>query len=364
MEDNMKTNHRNSSNRIIAGGLLAIVLLLILTAPVFAEKKDGNVPDDPGAGNDQDKSKPQTTKWVLIHGGLIFTDSGPVSIDEAYDVVITDPDLAVFEPGGSEVDFLGIPVTGYEDSYYTNVFCGDGAGIGTCYYDPDYKGNNNNGGGPLHNAVDCGGVWIRPGIISANAKQIAPANAVVVGQDPEENGVTLEYNVVIEPTTVAYTRWQIVGHHFIACVENGSDGQPLPIDDYVETCPQGWHSVIEHIWACSANEYVYREDISKLTAKASLQLDSRIWIQTELAAAYPGAHLINPDWAFSTKPKCAWNDDVCVWNFTLKIPVTDPGFYDLLVEGVTKGTKATPGRSFEVLAGEFGAYFMDDSTIQ
>lgn len=121
--------------------------------------------------------------------------------------------------------------------------------------------------------------------------------------------------------------------------------------------------MIEHIWACNAKEKTYKEGIADLTAASTLQLDSRAWILGDLKKAYPGAHLINPDWGFSTTPACVWNGDVCVWDFTLKIPVADPGWHDLKVSGLTQGTKVSPPRSFEVLAGEYGAYMIDSSEM-
>lgn len=352
----------NRSWRVLLSIMFTMVLILGVFSPVFANDMD--VPADPGVGTGQDKSKVKSTKWVYPHGSEEFIGTLSIDFEEEFDNLEISSN---FSPGNSDVEFLGI--TGlYEysdDAYYTNTVCGEGSGLTGCYFDAEVNGSGNgNGGGPFKPVDDsCGGVWITPGQVVANAWQIAPENSVVIGQDPQENGATLEWHVSIYPTTVAYTMWQIIAHRIVACVENGPNGVPHLEEGVVEECPHGWHSVIQHIWGCAAKEKTYTEGIADLKAKATLQLDSRLWIQTELAAAYPGAHLINPDWAFSTTPVCTWVGDVCNWDFTLTVPAADPGWYDLKVEGMTAGTAVTPPRSFGVLAGVFGTYLIDSSTV-
>jgi hypothetical protein len=110
-------------------------------------------------------------------------------------------------------------------------------------------------------------------------------------------------------------------------------------------------------------EKSYKEGIDDLVAGASLKMESREWITGELASAYPGTTLQHPDWGITTPPACVWNDQVCNMNFTLSIPVVDPGWYDIKLEGLTEGTKASPARSFEVVAGQFGVYLMDNTAM-
>jgi len=209
----------------------------------------------------------------------------------------------------------------------------------------------------------CPDVRIAPGVITVSAEQIAPNHAVVVGQDLGENGVTIEYHISIDPTLVLYQKWEILDREVIACVE-GKNNDPAYVAECGETncgCPKNWHAVIEDIWGCRDYLKVYPEELDELSPGASLKLDSRAWIQGELAAAYPGAHLLNPDWSFGSEAECEWANNTCNLEFTLTIPVTDPGWYDIKLEGMTTGTLASPGRSFEITAGEFGVYMIDSS---
>lgn len=366
----------------------AVVLLLVLTTPVFAdtvvqgtsggvianaEKNDkddkgngngnsggssggtvDNAPPDPGVSSGQDNTKTETIKWVLPHGDTFMINDEEVNIVLNWDnIAVTD----TRQPGKGSAIFIGIGGNiEYGDDSYQLDACGNGNGRGNC----NSNGNGDNGGGPIH-GDSCGGVWVTPGVISATARQIAPNFAVITGQDPDENGVTVEYNISIKPTIVSYEKWTIVGHRKVACVEDepGSKNAKDPTDN----CPKGWHQLVEHIWACTAKEKIFKEGIDDLVIGASLKLESRMWIQTELAAVYPGARLINPDWGFTTTPNCTWVGDVCTFKTTLSIPVTDPGWYDIKLEGLTDGTKATPARSFEIFGGEFGVYLMDTTAL-
>ncbi len=340
--------------------VLMMLAVMTLTGTVYGKDKGGDAPEDPGVGTGQDNTKTDSTQWVLPHGETVFIGPNEYNIVQEWgNFLITSSR----EPGEGDVVFLGIggfiPVTG---GAYEDTSCGSGNGLQSCNDNGNGNGNSN-GGGPLHEGDDCGGVWITPGKITASAQQIAPANALVIGQDPAENGVTLEWHVTIAPTTVSYSKWEIVAHRKVACVE-GAAGEPYPLPAGVdEDCPHGWHSIIQQVWACASKNKTYQEGIADLSANATLRLSSRAWIQGELAAAYPGAGLKNPDWGFSTTPSCVWSGDVCNWDFTLTIPVADPGWYDLKVVGQTAGNTVTPPRSFEVMAGEFGAYMFDSSEM-
>ena len=370
----------------------AVVLLLVLATPVFAdavvlgtsggvianaEKNDkdnngngndkssgtdggtvDNAPPDPGVSSGQDNTKTATIKWVLPHGDTFMINDEQINVVLDWENIVVTSDR---EPGEGSVIFIGIGgANDYgDDSYYYDT-CGTGNGRGNCTNNGGGNGGNGDGGGPLPNS-DCGGVWVTPGFISASARQIAPNFALITGQDPDENGVTIEYNVSIMPTVVSYEKWTIVGHRKVACVEDepGNNNAKDPDDE----CPKGWHQLVEHIWACTAREKIYTEGIDDLELGASLKVESRAWIENELAKAYPGARLLNPDWGISTNPKCTWVGDVCNFTTTLKFPVVDPGWYNITLRGISDGTKATPARSFEILGGEFGVYLMDTTAL-
>jgi hypothetical protein len=337
-----------------------LICTLFLTGTVYGKDSGEDVPPDPGSGSGQDNTKGQSTKWVLIHGQNIKTLDDTPEIIANWDLMelVSSP----FSPGQGDVVFIGVEGLDYngDGAYFDATICGNGNGIRMC----DSNNNvNGNGGGVIKASDTCGGAWITPGKITANAQQIAPNSVLVIGQNPAENGVTVDWHVTIQPTSVTYYKWELIGHRFVACGEDTA-GEPYELPEGMdEACPHGWHSIIEHIWTCNPKTLYVKEGIGDLSADATLQLESRAWILGELARAYPGAHLKNPDWGFSTTPSCVWVGDVCHWDFTLKIPVADPGWYDLKVSGLTTGTKATPPRSFEILAGEFGAYLIDSTEM-
>jgi hypothetical protein len=212
-------------------------------------------------------------------------------------------------------------------------------------------------------SLNCPDVWITPGILTISAEQIAPTAALVVGQDLSETGATIEYHITVDPTYVLYQRWELLGKERKACVEGVNNTADYMDECGTENCncPNGWHMVFEDVYGCKDKVRVYPEGIANLHPGAELSLNSRLWIEGELAAAYPGAHLLNPDWQFSSENACDWQGNVCHITFTLTIPAVDPGWYDITLEGLTTGTLASPARNFDIKVGKFGVYMIDSS---
>lgn len=461
----MKTKYQSRKNRMLAGGILALILVLAFITPVFAEGEDDEVPPDPGVGAAQDETKTQTILWVLPHGYAYYIDDEAGNIDLDW----LNVDL---ENTSAPVEGV-IPLTGLS-------VCGDGTGLGSCtqqvvivpylrYEDlnpirlgfpPDtgpkgyqndctkagnncqkFENNVKNGGtfrptnnpnvvvikagqgefyfvpdwmicdpvtmaycvdwngdgsvtvvrigegssrqeisniqfwnliydpfGPdeefeIDPTLNCPDVFVSPGIITVSAEQIAPTAAVVLGQDLEENGVTVEYHISIDPTIVQYQRWELLRKEKTACIEGVENTA-----DYMEMCgqtncdcPNGWHATFRDVYGCQDKQKAFTEELVEVHPGASLTDDSRAWIESELAAAYPGAHLLNPDWRFNTEAECQWTGGTCSIDFTLTIPAVDPGWYDIKLEGVTAGTLASPPRSFEINVGQFGVYLIDST---
>ena len=359
-------------DRKLCSIIIVFIMLLASNSTVWADTTDpaddtgdtsttDNAAPDPGVSSGQDETKTSTIKWILPHGDTFIID------DEEVNIVLDWESLDITserEVGNGNVTFIGIGGTSEEEDSSSST-CGSGNGRGNCSSSSSNNGNGNgsdNGGdgGPLPSS-DCGSVWVTPGSISASGSLVAPKNPVVLNQDPDDNGVTIEWNISISPTTVSYEKWKIIGHRHVACVEDDTKGNNGGGND--GDCPNGWHPIIEHIWACSVTTKTYKERIDELIAGASLTLDSRAWISGELALAYPGATLQHPDWGFAQSTGCAWNEDVCVMSFTANIPVVDPGWYDIKLTGQTAGTRVSPGRSFEITAGQFSVYLLDNSAL-
>jgi len=314
-------------------------------------------PADPGAGSGQVVIKIDNVMWVLPHGQNFLIGGQLLNIIENWSLFESFIETIV-QPGNGNVEFIGINLGG-ENNFeeFVNGGCGGGSGLGGCFGN---GGGGGGGGGPLPHS-DCGDVWVSPGVITANARQIAPTNPVVMGQDPEQNGATVEWNLIIQPTSVYYEKWQIIAHRHV-CVPDDPRSQTRAGNGNID-CPEGWHKIVQHIWACATNQKTFKEGIGDLTAKVVLKPGSRAWIEGELASAYPSARLLHPEWEYSPNKACTWDDDVCYWNFSSVVPVQDPGWYEIKVEGLSQGTVAMQPRPFSISAGEFGVYLIDSSAM-
>jgi hypothetical protein len=378
-----------------------VICLLVLSIPLnsaMAARKtddnDGNngngngngnddtetPPNDPGVSGDHTVIRTESAMWVLPHGDTFIINGQEVNIIEDWETIEI---ISRTQRGNSHtytVEIGGLlGGEGCEDgSCY--VTCGDGSGLESCFLldgdeddDCDGGGNGNgcngngngNGNGSGNSNPNCGGAWVRPGTISATGEKMTPNNPVVVGQDNEGTGVTVKWSVRIEPTAVIYEDWQLIGHRHVACVEGDleENGNGNIYDPGDADCPHGWHAVIEHIYGCVEEYEFFRESVNNLDAIAELTEDSRNWITGELAGVYPGAGLLNPEWAYSVSPNCTWINDVCFWDFAVNIPVTDPGWYDIKLAGTTAGTQVFTPRGFELNVGQFGVYMIDNTAL-
>lgn len=237
---------------------------------------------------------------------------------------------------------------------------------------------------------NCPDVWVEPGAITIGGSQISPDFAVIVGQDPDQTGVTLEWNINIAPTVVTYETWEIVNYNVLECVEyepyayqyahqyayqylqevgydyywaHGGAQNAYGCENHNCGCEVEWYPVVEEVWGCVPQEIVYPEGINELIAAANLSLNSRAWVEGELAVAYPGAYLIHPDWGLEVPAECVWVGGVCTLSVTETLAVTDPGWYDIKLLGTTAGTLATPPRSFNDVAGTFGVFMLENSAL-
>jgi hypothetical protein len=221
---------------------------------------------------------------------------------------------------------------------------------------------------------------LTPGILSLVATKDAPSNPVVVGQDPSRGGVDLTWTLNILPTVYTYGLWELIPYEYqrpcksvnSECQINQS-GLPCCLSLKCEQrgdqpsgngiCVRDYYNYPDR-YACVDNTLTYQEDIATLTPKAILDTPSRNWILGPLGIAYPGAHLIHPDWGFRATEPCIWQSDhTCLWTHTEgHVQVADPGWYDLVITGTTAGTEITPPRDFILIGGRFGVYLVE-STI-
>ena len=342
--------------------LVTIILLLLPINSVSADT--GEIPDDPGVGDDQDTVILGGINWIFPEYGATWVDLNDPSIDVSLDW----SSLAIAGKIKTTEDhyvFVGISDTTYilDEEAHDEYHPGQGSIEGFAF-----------GLGLLKNLAGCDTAWLDPGKIIATAEKVAPEYPVVVGQDPNDTGVYLSYSLTIEPTILYYEKWGKIAQ-VQACVNDENPEDILEVDCEIKqngtvqcndqgTCPDGYSKQNTQLWGCKVEQKEYRENIETITPMASLTAVSRDWILGTLSGMYPGAYLQHPVWGFDTATHCSWESNTCYWTYSGgSIPVVDPGWYDMKLMGITGGTKVTPPRSFNFELGQFGVFLIDASQI-
>ena len=351
--------------RTILQVLLLAVIFLLPIHTVYAQIEDP--PDDPGAGDDQDVVISDGLSWYFPDYGATWVDLNDPDIDITLDWT-TLATAGKINTGDDQYVFVGVDSTSTtyildeeaQDYYHP----GEGDGEGLMF-----------GLGLIQQLSGCDTVWLEPGKITATAAKTSPEYPVVVGQDPDDTGVSLTWSLQIQPTILYYENWQKIVQ-VVGCVNDSDPTDILELDCKMlpnntalcldpGVCPTGYSKQSVQLWGCVVDQKEYRENIASIAPEAALQAQSRDWILGDLAVIFPGAFLRHPIWSFDAPIDCIWEGDVCNWLYGAgSLPVEDPGWYDLIVSGITSGTKVTPPRSFRFTVGEFGVYFIDASSTE
>jgi hypothetical protein len=201
---------------------------------------------------------------------------------------------------------------------------------------------------PTPAEIQCPAPYVQTGPISisggsGNGGKIAPPNPVVVGQDKDKRGVDVQVNVHVPP---------VIYHYFIkvprqeeSCKRdssgNGGGCSEHPGDPNYESVVDVWYECEEHT-------QTYLDRLASARVIINLTQESRQWILTELAQAYPGAHLIHPDFSFS------YGGGGASWSKVIpRIQTADPGNYTVNVSVRTTGTPVSAPRSASAGLGQF-----------
>jgi hypothetical protein len=201
---------------------------------------------------------------------------------------------------------------------------------------------------PTPAEIQCPSPYVQTGPISisggsGNGGKIAPPNPVVVGQDKDKRGVDVQVNVHVPP---------VIYHYFIkvprqeeSCKRdssgNGGGCSEHPGDPNYESVVDVWYECEEHT-------QTYLDRLASARVIINLTQESRQWILTELAQAYPGAHLIHPDFSFS------YGGGGASWSKVIpRIQTADPGNYTVNVSVRTTGTPVSAPRSASAGLGQF-----------
>ena len=185
---------------------------------------------------------------------------------------------------------------------------------------------------------------------SGEGGKIDPPNPVVIGQDPERRGVDVKVNVLIPP--VVYHFFVAVRHDDQVCVQDsaghGSGCSKHPRDSHWTTAVHTWYECVEHI-------QIFPDRLNSAQVSINLTAASRNWILTDLAQAYPGAHLLHPDFSYSFPgPGTLLGDQSVTWTTTIpRIQTVDPGNYATSVLVRTTGTPVSAPRQAQISLGQF-----------
>jgi hypothetical protein len=212
----------------------------------------------------------------------------------------------------------------------------------------------------------CSAPFIQTGPIqvtggSGDGGKVAPRNPVVIGQDPERRGVDVKVNALIPP--ISYHTFETIRHDDLVCAWDstglGSGCPGHPRDPRWETVVHTWYECIKHI-------QVFPDYLASAQVSINLTPESRAWILTDLAQAYPGAHLLHPDFLFSfAGPGSMLGDKSVSWTTTIpSIQTADPGNYTTTVTVRTTGTPVSAPRQARVGIGQFTVELVQVTLIE
>lgn len=196
--------------------------------------------------------------------------------------------------------------------------------------------------------IETGPIQVTGG--SGEGGKTAPENPVVIGQDPERRGVDVQFNVLIPP--VVYHSFVVIPHADPVCVYDPS-GLGTGCPDHPGN--RWWNTEVDVWYECQEHTQVFPDYLGAAQVSISLTPESRAWILTDLAQAYPGAHLLHPDFSYSFPgPGTLLGNRSVTWNTTIpRIQTADPGDYATSVMVRTSGTAVSAPRQAQVSLGQF-----------
>ncbi len=203
--------------------------------------------------------------------------------------------------------------------------------------------------------------------VTATGEKTNPLKPVVVGQDPEKRGADVELRITIPPVIFTWYEANIIR----TCeYSDGGDGSGCPgpanrYDSIIDAngSETSWDVSMENnpTWEdlqeteCIQHIEVFPDYLNFATLSINLSAESRYWILSELAQAYPGAQIKRPDWSFAFwGPGSLGSEDVVFWSQQIpSIQFADPGIYRIRVSGRTTGTLVSAPRTFNLALSEF-----------
>ena len=189
-------------------------------------------------------------------------------------------------------------------------------------------------------APSCPSPVVIPGKITRSGAKVSPNYPIVVGQDPEKTGVTIQFSASVAPTIYRYWTLEPIEE---------CNRKPWPLT--------GWDCEIVD-WTCEEHTQSYPECISIASGSLRLTPESKDWIVNELSIRYPGAYVHRPTFSFPASSSCSWT-------YTApRVQVEDPGEWKIYVNGQTSGTPVSAARPFGGPAGSFEAWLKETAIIK
>jgi hypothetical protein len=212
---------------------------------------------------------------------------------------------------------------------------------------------------PTPPASSCSIPSVKSGAITVSAREIAPPYPLVVGQDTAKRGVDVTWKVTVGPTHYTYgVKVPVMG---TKCISGSGTSNCTTSNNQAGTLQQ-----VVVGYNCVQHTQIYTEGLKWVTPSASLSQTSRDWILNTLSIMYPNDYLHHPDFSFAGNPaKGSFQGSTFVLDFSeSRVPVADPGYFDLGVAGATTGTPVSTWRGFSRSGGTFPVYLEEAVIIQ
>lgn len=172
-------------------------------------------------------------------------------------------------------------------------------------------------------------------------KKLAPANPLVVGQDPEKRGADVQAMVTIPPVIFVWHEPIYEEEGFCRSANAGETpncktGEGSVVNDGVEDSKLVFKECLRHVENLP-------DAVATLQATAALDGASKAWITSQLGQTHYGAYVHKESFAlvpgFTTwSGGCSGGTCTAVAN-ALKVPFADPGKFNLKLRVTTTGTR-------------------------
>jgi hypothetical protein len=199
----------------------------------------------------------------------------------------------------------------------------------------------------------CPEATLTVGVPQLSIAAVAPAYPLAYLQDPERRGVDLAIRVLIPPTVqVIYTPIPRYAEQ-TRCMRAGSSATGKPncrTDPSLSILDGFWITTNELVGVdCVRTLKIFPEAVKSLSASSNLTSASRQWIETDLAAYYPGAKVLQGFLSLlpgisPVAATCAADGTCQAWADLLRVPFLDPGVHALDLTVETAGTPITRAR--------------------